>query len=37
MDYPELERLEILLGEINVFEALGAVRHELRHSGFPKT
>lgn len=34
VDNPELERLEVLLGQFNVFEALGAVRHELRHSDF---
>jgi len=31
---PDLERLESLLGEFNIFEALGAVRQELRHSDF---
>lgn len=34
VDNPELERLEMLLGQFNVFEVLGAVRHELRHSDF---
>lgn len=34
VDNPELERLETLLGQFNVFEAIGAVRHELRHSDF---
>jgi hypothetical protein len=31
VDNPDLERLEQLLGQFNVFEAIGAVRHELRH------
>lgn len=31
---PELERLEKLLGQFNLFEALGTVRQELRHSDF---
>jgi hypothetical protein len=31
---PDLERLEQLLGQFNLFEALGVVRHELRHSDF---
>ncbi len=31
---PELEQLEALLDEFNIFEALGAVRAELRHSDF---
>ncbi len=31
---PELERLEGLLDRFNVFEALGAVRQEVRHSEF---
>ncbi len=30
----DLERLEMLLSEFNIFEALGAVRQELRHSDF---
>jgi hypothetical protein len=30
----ELERLEALLGQFNLFEAIGAVRSELRHSDF---
>lgn len=34
VDNSELERLEQLLGQFNIFEALGAVRHELRHSDF---
>lgn len=31
---PDLERLNDLLGEFNLFEALGVVRQELRHSNF---
>mgnify|MGYP001362130547 CR=1 FL=1 len=31
---PDLERLEALLAEFNIFEAVGAVRQELRHSDF---
>lgn len=31
---PDLERLEALLAEFNIFEALGAIRQELRHSDF---
>ncbi len=34
LDGFDLERLEDLLAEPNVFEALGAVRSELRHSNF---
>jgi hypothetical protein len=34
VDNPELERLEDLLSEFNLFEALGAVRQEIRHSDF---
>lgn len=34
IDNPELERLESLLDQFNIFEALGAVRVELRHSDF---
>lgn len=34
VDNPELERLESLLDEFNIFEALGAVHQELRHSDF---
>lgn len=34
VDNSDLERLEQLLGQFNIFEALGAVRHELRHSDF---
>lgn len=33
-DNPELERLESLLAQFNIFEAIGAVRHEVRHSDF---
>jgi hypothetical protein len=31
---PELDELEILLSEFNLFEAVGAVNQELRHSNF---
>jgi hypothetical protein len=31
---PDLERLEALLEQFNIFEALGMVRQELRHSDF---
>ena len=34
VDNPDLERLEALLEQFNIFEALGAVRVELRHSDF---
>ncbi len=34
VDDPDLKRLEALLREFNIFEALGAVRVELRHSDF---
>lgn len=34
VDNDDLEELELLLGEFNIFEAIGAVRHELRHSDF---
>jgi len=34
MDNDDLERLETLLAECNIFEALGIVRQELRHSDF---
>lgn len=34
VDNPDLERLEALLEQFNVFEALGVVRQELRHSDF---
>jgi hypothetical protein len=34
MDNDELEELEGLLGKFNIFEAIGAVRQELRHSDF---
>jgi hypothetical protein len=31
---PDFERLEALVDEFNIFEALGVVRHELRHSDY---
>ena len=34
VDNPDLEQLEALLDQFNIFEALGAVRVELRHSDF---
>jgi len=34
IDNPQLEELEALLDEFNIFETLGAVRQELRHSDF---
>lgn len=34
VDNPDLERLESLLAQFNIFEALGAVRIEMRHSDF---
>lgn len=34
VDNPELERLERLISGFNIFEAVGAVRQELRHSDF---
>ena len=34
MDNPELGQLEALLEQFNIFEAIGAVRQELRHSDF---
>jgi len=34
LDNPELEQLEALLDEFNIFEAIGAVRQEVRHSDF---
>ena len=34
VDNPNLERLEALLDQFNIFEAVGAVRQELRHSDF---
>jgi hypothetical protein len=34
IDNPELEELESLLDEFNIFEAIGAVRQEVRHSDF---
>jgi hypothetical protein len=34
LDNPELSKLEALLDEFNIFEAVGAVRREMRHSDF---
>jgi hypothetical protein len=34
VDNPDIERLEVLLGQFNIFEALRAVRQEARHSAF---
>jgi hypothetical protein len=34
VDNPDLERLETLLDRFNIFEAIGVVRQELRHSDF---
>lgn len=34
LDNPELTKLEALLDEFNIFEAIGAVRQEVRHSDF---
>jgi hypothetical protein len=34
VDNPDLEQLEVQLGQFNIFEALGAVRQEARHSAF---
>jgi len=34
VDNPDLEQLEVLLGQFNIFEALRAVRQEARHSAF---
>lgn len=34
VDNADLERLESLLGQFNIFEAVGMVRQELRHSDF---
>lgn len=34
IENPELERLEALLQRFNIFEALGVVRQEIRHSDF---
>ena len=34
LDNADLERLEDLLSEVNLFEAIGAVRSEMRHSDF---
>jgi hypothetical protein len=34
VDNPELEQLEATIGQFNLFEAIGAVRMELRHSDF---
>lgn len=33
-DNPDLEHLEALLAQFNIFEAIGTVRHEVRHSDF---
>lgn len=34
VDNPDLEQLEALLDEFNIFEAIGVVKQELRHSDF---
>lgn len=34
IDNPQLDELESLIAEFNIFEAMGAVRQELRHSDF---
>jgi hypothetical protein len=34
VDNTDLERLESLVTQFNIFEAIGAVRQELRHSDF---
>ena len=34
VDNPDLEKLEALLDEFNIFEAMGVVRQEMRHSDF---
>jgi hypothetical protein len=34
VDNSDLEHLKQLLRQFNIFEAIGAVRHELRHSDF---
>jgi hypothetical protein len=34
LDNPDIARLEAMLDEFNLFEAIGAVRQELRHSDF---
>lgn len=34
VDNPDLEKLEALLDEFNIFEAIGVVRQEMRHSDF---
>lgn len=34
VDNPDLERLEALLDQFNIFEAIGVARQELRHSDF---
>lgn len=34
IDNPRLEELEALISEFNIFEAMGAVQQELRHSDF---
>lgn len=34
VDNPDFERLEVLLDQFNIFEAVGVVRQEVRHSNF---
>lgn len=34
VDNPDFDRLKALLGQFNIFEAIGVVRRELRHSDF---
>jgi hypothetical protein len=34
VDNSDLERLETMLDQFNMFEAMGAVRREVRHSDF---
>lgn len=34
VDNADLERLEALIGQFNIFEAVGVAHHELRHSDF---
>ncbi len=34
VENPELERLEQLLAQFNIFDAIGVARQELRHSDF---
>lgn len=34
LDNPDLERLESLLDQFNIFEAIGVIRQEMRHSDF---